>query len=71
MVRATWDYDQAKEEDFAEAKEKEVVELKAAGGKVAGRKQTRKPRTCRIETDTGEKADCQDQEPQANPLGEH
>ena len=47
---------------------KEGVELKAAGGKVAVHRQTSKPRVWRIETAVREIADCQDRDPQANPL---
>ena len=46
---------------------KEGVELKAGGGKVAGRKQTRKPGIYRFETAMGEIADCQDRDPQPIP----
>ena len=85
VVRATQDYDQAREEAFAESKEcqdleKERVELKAAGVKVAGRRQTCKPRIYRpdlspgsiariycIDTDMEKMADCQDKDPQLIP----
>ena len=72
VVRATQDYDQAREEAFAESKEcqdleKERVELKAAGVKVAGRKQTCKLRIYRIDTDMEKMADCQDKDPQLIP----
>ncbi len=51
----------------ARTQEKEGVELKAAGAKVAGRKQTSKARVGRIETAVGEIADCQDRDPQLIP----
>ena len=46
---------------------KEGVEHKAGGGKVAGRKQTRKPGIYRFETAMGKMSDCQDRDPQLIP----
>ena len=46
---------------------KEGVELKAGGGKVAGRKQTRKPGIYRFETAMGKMSDCQVKGPQLIP----
>ena len=72
VVRATADYGQARREAFAEASEcqdleKERVELKAAGVKVAGRAQSCKPRIYRIGMDMEKMADCQDKDPQLIP----
>ena len=55
----------------ARPQEKVGVELKAAGAKVAGRKETRKPHIDRIETDMGKMAVCQDQYPAAHAQSEH
>ena len=44
---------------------KEGVELKAGGGKVAGRKQTRKPGIYRVETAMGEDVGLPGQGPAA------
>ena len=68
VVRVTPDYGKAKRitlEESAECEEleKQRRELKAPGVKVAGRKQTCKPRIHRVETGMEKAADCADKEP--------